>query len=61
MVTPPVRVPPFADTAGINAHPSPENKRKAVEVLAAVFGGESVEEDMIDKKQPLKRAYINLS
>ena len=28
------------------AHPSPENKRKAVEVLAAVFGGESVEGDI---------------
>ena len=29
---------PFADTAGVYAHPTPENKRKAVEVLAAVFG-----------------------
>jgi len=38
--------PLFADTAGIYAHPTPENKRKAVEVLAAVFGGESVEEDI---------------
>jgi len=30
-------------TAGIYSHPTPENKRKAVEVLAAVFGGGSVE------------------
>jgi hypothetical protein len=28
-------------TAGIYAHPTPENKRKAVEVLTAVFGGGS--------------------
>jgi len=31
----------FADTAGKYAHPTPENKRKAEEVLAAVFGGGS--------------------
>ena len=29
------------------AHPSPENKRRAVNVLAAVFGGERVEEDLL--------------
>ena len=37
----PIINPPFADTAGISAHPTPENKRRAVEVLAAVFGGGS--------------------
>lgn len=30
-------------TAGRNAHPTPESKRKAVEVLAALFGGGSEE------------------
>jgi hypothetical protein len=43
------------------AHPTPENRRRAVNVLAAVFGGESVEEDMINKEQPTKGAFINLS
>jgi hypothetical protein len=52
---------PFADTAGIYAHPSPANKRKAVEVLAAVFEARRQKEDMIGKEAPLKRAYINLS
>jgi tRNA1(Val) A37 N6-methylase TrmN6 len=28
----PIINPPFADTAGICAHPTPENKRTAVEV-----------------------------
>ena len=53
--------PPFTDTAGICAHPTPENKRKAVEVLAAVFGGESVEKDISNKEKPSDRAFINLS
>jgi len=33
----PIINPPFADTAGKYAHPTPENKRKVVEVLAAVL------------------------
>ena len=37
---------PSADRAGMYAHPTLENKRQAVEVLAAVFGGGSVEEDL---------------
>jgi len=37
---------PLLTTAGVYVHPSPENKRKAVEVLAAVFGGGSVGEDI---------------
>jgi len=37
----PIINPPFADTAGIYTHPTPENKRKAAEVLASVFGGGS--------------------
>jgi len=43
------------------AHPTSENKRRAVEVLAAVFGGGSVGEDMIDKELSSNRAFINLS
>lgn len=34
------------------SHPTPENKRKAVEVLAAVFGGgsEKIADGLIEKK-----------
>ena len=31
----------IADIAGISAHQTSENKRQAVEILAAVFGGGS--------------------
>jgi hypothetical protein len=37
----PSSTPLLLTTAGVYAHPTPENKRKAVEVLAAVFGRES--------------------
>jgi len=49
------------------AHPSLENKRRAVEVLAAVFGGGSVEEDIqvpdnehrgIDDYQKQSKVYL---
>jgi len=33
----PIINPPFADTAGIYAHPTPENRRKAVEVLTTIM------------------------
>jgi hypothetical protein len=57
----PVKNPYFADTAGIYAHPSPENKRQAGEVLAAVFGGGSAEEHIAGKEQPSNIELINLS
>ena len=44
-----------------HAHPTPENKRAAVNVLAAVFEVRGQKEDMIEKKQALVRANINLS
>jgi len=43
------------------AHPTLENERKTLEVLAAVFGGGSVEEQITDIEQSSKRAFINLS
>ncbi len=42
------------------AHPTPENKKRAFNVLAAVFGGESVEEDMqVTDKRDLPYSITN--
>jgi hypothetical protein len=40
---------------------APKNKRRGVEVLVVVLEDRSQEEDMIRKKEPLQKAYINIS
>jgi hypothetical protein len=50
---------PFVNTAGIDAHPNPEIKRKAVNVLAAVFGGGS--EKVADGQMEERADVIHMS
>jgi hypothetical protein len=45
-------------TAATYAHPSPENKKKSLEALAAVFGGGSEKAHSIEIVHPKKATSV---